>query len=89
MLKRFLKLFNNKPDDEAESPEFEGSYLDFLLTQAQPRVDTALHDCPEHDPLLLVIAEILRVSMEDVWSQELRQPLIDQHTPARAVKSRE
>lgn len=81
MLKRFLKFFNNKPDDEQQPPAYEGSYLDFLLTETQPHVREGLDACPEHDPLLLVIAEILRVSMEGIWSEEIRLPLTDQHTP--------
>lgn len=84
MLKRFLKFFKN---DDQEAPEFEGSYLDFLLSQVEPGVIAELDQCEEHDPLLLVIAEILRISMRGAWSPSLRRPLLDEHSP-RAVASR-
>ena len=84
MLKRFLKFFKN---DDQEAPEFEGSYLDFLLNQVEPGVIAELDQCEEHDPLLLVIAEILRISMRGAWSPSLRRPLLDEHSP-RAVASR-
>ena len=83
MLKRFLKFFKN---DDQEAPEFEGSYLDFLLTQVEPGVIAELDDCEEHDPLLLVIAEILRISMRGAWSPTIRRPLIDEHSPRSSAK---
>lgn len=83
MLKRFLKFFKN---DDQEAPEFEGSYLDFLLTQVEPGVIAELDDCEEHDPLLLVIAEILRISMRGAWSPTIRRPLIDEHSPRSSSK---
>lgn len=81
MLKRFLKFL--KHSDEEEIPDFEGSYLDYLLMCAQEGVEYELDMCKEHDPLLLVIAQILRVSMRNVWSVSLRRPLIDQHSPLK------
>ncbi|MEM1347843.1 MAG: hypothetical protein AAGI01_04745, partial [Myxococcota bacterium] len=79
MLKRFLQFF--KTHDDEDMPHFEGSYLDFVLEQSKPGVIGELEACREHDPLLLIIAEILRVSMEGTWSTTLRRPLIDQHSP--------
>lgn len=85
MLKRFLKFL--KGSEEEGLPDYDGSYLDFLLEQTRPGVEAELEVCPEHDPLLLVIAEILRVSMADVWSDTLRRPLIDQHSPLKRTTS--
>jgi hypothetical protein len=79
MLKRFLKFF--KGQEDVALPEFDGSYLDFLLMHSHEGVARELEQCPGHDPLLLVIAEILRVSMEGVWSETIRRPLRDQHSP--------
>ncbi len=80
MLKRFLKFF--KGQEDVALPEFDGSYLDFLLMHSHEGVAKELEQCPGHDPLLLVIAEILRVSMEGVWSDTIRHPLRDQHSPS-------
>lgn len=82
MLKRFLKFF--KPSDQEELPQFEGSYLDYLLSKASEEVEGALDTCPEHEPLLLVITQILNISMPGVWSSTLRQPLTDAKPPAPA-----
>ena len=82
MLKRFLKFF--KPSEEEELPQFEGSYLDYLLREARPGVARELELCPEHDPLLLVVVQVLRHSMRGVWSETLTRPLQDQHSPKRA-----
>ena len=82
MLKRFLKFF--KPSDQEELPQFEGSYLDYLLSRASEEVEEALNTCPEHEPLLLVITQILNISMPGVWSTTLRQPLTDATPPPPA-----
>lgn len=81
MLKRFLKFF--KPSEEEELPQFEGSYLDYLLREARPGVAKELDLCSEHDPLLLVVVQVLRGSMRGVWSDTLIRPLQDQHSPKR------
>lgn len=78
MLKRFLKFF--KTEDQ-EVPDFEGSYLDFVLAQIEPNVRNELATCSGHDPLLLVIAELLRHSMRGVWSEAIERPLTDEHSP--------
>ena len=75
MLKRFLKFF--KPEEQADLPEFEGSYLDFLMGQVMTGVVEELEECQEHDPLLLVIAGVLRQSMRGAWSPKLRRPLVE------------
>jgi hypothetical protein len=79
MFKRFLKFFRG----EEESPEepFEGSYLDHLLEQVRPLVEEQLEECPEHDPLLLVVVGILRHTMMGEWSPALRCPLTDSQSP--------
>ncbi len=79
MLKRFLKFF--KQEEVQPLPEFEGSYLDFLLKQIEPGVRHELELCPEHDPVLVVITQLLRVSMKGIWSEALRRPLLDAPRP--------
>lgn len=85
MLKKFLKLFKHEEHDDM--PALDGSYFDYLLRQIQPGVARELSQCQEHDPLLLVIAETLRVSMDGEWSDELVRPLLDEHSP-RPVATR-
>lgn len=80
MLKRLLKFF--KGGEEPPAPEHGGSYLDFLLEQARPGVQAELAACPEHDPLLLVIVQLLNVSMRGSWSQRVQRPLRDSFSPA-------
>lgn len=79
MLKRLLKFF--KGGEEPLAPEHGGSYLDFLMEQARPGVQAELDRCPEHDPLLLMIVQILNVSMRGAWSQRIQRPLRDTHSP--------
>lgn len=81
MLDKFLKFL------QSSSPErdFEGSYLDHLLEAVYPRVKEELEDCPEHDPLLVVIAEVLRETLPDEWDDELIQPLFDEQSPPLAA----
>lgn len=83
MLKRFLKFF--KPSEEEELPQFEGSYLDYLLRESSQGVSKELDLCPEHDPLLLVVVQVLRGSMRGVWSDTLTRPLQDQHSPKKSA----
>ncbi len=80
MFKRFLKFLKG---DEAEQVEerFEGSYLDHLLEEVRPAVETHLDDCPEHDPVLLVVVEVLQTTMRNAWAPGLREPLVDSSTP--------
>ena len=80
MLKRFLKFF--KQSEALELPEFEGSYLDYLMSRIEPEVIGELEACPEHDALLLVIAEMLRASMPQLWSATIDRPLRDRHSPS-------
>jgi hypothetical protein len=82
MLKRLLKFF--KGGEEPPAPEHGGSYLDFLLEQARPGVQGELAACPEHDPLLLVIVQLLNVSMRGSWSQRIERPLRDSFSPLPA-----
>ncbi len=82
MFKRFLKFFRG--EDDAPSEPFEGSYLDHLLGMLRPGVATQLKECPEHDPLLLVVVGILRMTMINAWSPLLRTPLTDTQSPGRS-----
>ncbi len=75
MLKKFLKLF--KHDEEQVSPDLEGSYLDYLLSYVEQGVEQELQICADHDPLLLVITNTLRIAMPGVWSESIARPLID------------
>lgn len=79
MFKRFLKFFRG--DEDHRSEPFEGSYLDHLLAQLQPDVDALLEQSPTHDPLLLVVVGILRLTMLNAWSTQLRTPLYDSQSP--------
>ena len=79
MFKRFLKFFRREED--APSEPFEGSYLDHLLAQVQPEVVEQLKECDDHDPLLLVVVAILRLTMMNEWSPVLRTPLLDSQSP--------
>lgn len=79
MLKRFLKFL--KGDDPNVVERFEGSYLDHLLEQIQPRVAEQVNECPEHDPLLLVVVGILRQTMMNVWDPRTTEPLLDSQSP--------
>ena len=81
MFKRFLKFFRGEEAAPAES--FEGSYLDHLLTRVEPLVKEQLEDCPDHDPLLLVVVGILRQTMMGAWSPLLRTPLHDSQSPGQ------
>ena len=85
MFKRFLKFFRG--DENTPAEPFEGSYLDHLLTRLKPHISEQLEDCPEHDPLLLVVAGILRFTMMNAWSPQLRTPLVDSQSPGRPAKS--
>lgn len=79
MFKRFLKFFRG--DEETPEEPFEGSYLDHLLSQVKPQVETQLAECPSHDPLLLAVVGILRYTMINAWSPKLRCPLVDSQSP--------
>lgn len=81
MFKRFLKFFRG--DEHSPEEPFEGSYLDHLLEQVRPAVEEQLEECPDHDPLLLVVAGILRLTMMNEWSPVLRSPLVDSQSPGK------
>lgn len=80
MFKRFLKFLKGDESEQLDE-RFEGSYLDHLLEQVRPAVERHLEDCPGHDPVLLVVVEVLRTTMPNAWAPGLRQPLIDSATP--------
>ncbi len=83
MLKKFLKFLKGASSER----EFDGSYLEHLLEQAEPRVEGQLAECPRHDPLLLVVAEILRLTKPDYWSDRIDCPLADEQSPAVSTSS--
>lgn len=80
MFKRFLKFLKGDEVDRQDD-RFEGSYLDHLLSQIYPVVKKDLEDCPEHDPVLLVVTAVLRETMPNVWASGLPEPLVDSQTP--------
>ncbi|MFW6054128.1 MAG: hypothetical protein ACOC9J_04885 [Persicimonas sp.] len=83
MLKKFLKFLKGASSER----QFDGSYLEHLLEQAEPRVEGQLAECPQHDPLLLVVAEILRLTKPEYWSARIDCPLADEQSPALAESS--
>ncbi|MFU8804566.1 MAG: hypothetical protein ACNA8W_12205, partial [Bradymonadaceae bacterium] len=78
MWKRFIKFF--KGTDEPPD-NYDGGYLDHLLETIQPRVAERLDECSTHDPLLLVVAEILLEAVPNIWQAEYNAPLIDDLSP--------
>lgn len=84
MLKKFLKLF--KHNEEQVNPDLEGSYLDYVLSYVEQGVEQELQICNDHDPLLLVITNTLRVAMPGAWSEVITRPLVDPlKAPARKM----
>ncbi|QDG50005.1 hypothetical protein FIV42_04390 [Persicimonas caeni] len=81
MLKKFLKFLKGTTQEQA----FEGSYLDHLLEQVRPSVEAQLEECPEHDPLLVVVTEILRLSKPEQWTEAIECPLADEQSPELAA----
>lgn len=79
MFRRFLKFL--KGDENGADERFEGSYLDHLLEQIRPTLIKQLQHCPEHDPVLLAVAGVLRATMLNAWALEMREPLVDKQTP--------
>ena len=74
MLKKFLKFLRG---DSEEPEEFDGSYLADLLRRVEPRMVEGLDACPKHDPLPLLVAEILRESAGDQFKREIECPVTD------------
>lgn len=78
MWKRFIKFFKGTD----EPPEnFEGGYLDHLLETVEPRIAARLEACPSHDPILLVVAEILLEAVPNIWEPDYAAPLVDDLSP--------
>jgi hypothetical protein len=79
MFKEFLDYLGGNNDAE-EIPE--GGYLDHLLEEVEPRVESELEACPGHDPFLLVAAEVMRTLTDGRWADdELRCPIADADSP--------
>ena len=79
MLKKFLKFLRG----DSEDPEqFEGSYLSEVLSRIQPRMVEELEECPEHDPLPLAVAEILKETGGEKFDHELECPVTDSESPS-------
>lgn len=78
MWKRFIKFF--KGTDEPPE-DFDGGYLDHLLATVEPRVAARLKACPTHDPVLLVVAEILLEAVPNIWEPDYAAPLVDDLSP--------
>lgn len=81
MFKRFLKFL--KGDEDVIDQHFEGSYFEHILEQVRPTIATSLEECPDHDPTLLLVVNILKGSMPNTWNQDVRSPLVDKKTPTR------
>lgn len=77
MLKKFLQILKGG----APAQDFEGSYLDCLLAKTRPLARERMKTCPEHDPLLVVVTEILRQLAPNVWSECGEAPLEDVQSP--------
>lgn len=77
MLRKFLQILKGN----TQTPDFEGSYLDFLLDQAHDEATAALRACPEHDPLLTLAIEVLRGTNLELTAQLSGEPLVDAHSP--------
>ena len=75
MFKRFLKFLRG--DEDAINEPFEGSYLDHLLVKIRPDAEAQLRECPEHDPVLLVVVGIFQATMLNAFQPEIRTPLTD------------
>lgn len=84
MLKRFLKLLKGSSEPPVD---FEGSYLDHVLQEIYPRVARRLAECPAHDPLLVVVAEVLFQTAPEVWQPDYAGPLRDAHSPGATAKA--
>lgn len=77
MLKKFLQILKGN----APVQDFEGSYLDYLLAKTRPSARARMDACPEHDPLLVVITEILRQLAPEAWAELDKRPLTDSQSP--------
>lgn len=77
MLKKFLQILKGG----APAQDFEGSYLDYLLAKTRPLARERMEACPEHDPLLVVITEILRQLAPNAWTECGDAPLEDMQSP--------
>lgn len=78
MLKKFLKFLRGGSEN---SEHLEGSYLDELLDRVRPRVAEQLEECPEHDAMPLLVAEILREVTEERFDEKPRCPVVDAQSP--------
>jgi hypothetical protein len=78
MLKKFLQFLKGNEQEEVPGG---GSYLDQLLEKVRPIVAEELEDCPEHDPLLVLVVSILTTTMPNRWDSELPCPLSDTQSP--------
>lgn len=77
MLKKFLQILKGS----APAQDFDGSYLDYLLAKARPRALARMQACPQHDPLLIVVTELLRQLAPDAWAEPGDAPLSDAQSP--------
>lgn len=78
MLKKFLQILKGG----APVQDFDGSYLDYLLEKIRPPARVRLDACPEHDPVLVVVTEILRQLAPGAWAELDDTPLADAQSPA-------
>jgi len=78
MLKQFLKFLRG---DGKESNEFDQGYLKELLRGIQPGLVEKLDACPEHDPLPLLVAEMMRKVDQQRFATDLKGPVTDAQSP--------
>ncbi len=74
MLEKFLKFFQGDADEAAQ---MSGSYLSHLLDELEPDLREQLEECPEHDPLPLLVALVVRETGGDRFDGELECPVAD------------
>lgn len=77
MLKKFLQILKGG----APAQDFEGSYLDYLLAKSRPLARERMDARPEHDPLLVIVTEILRQLAPNAWAELGDVALSDSQSP--------
>lgn len=84
MLKKFLKFLRGDGED---SEALDQSYLNELLRSVQPRVVEKLEECPQHDPLPLLVAEIVGEVDRQRFKYDLDSPVTDPQSPGLDPKT--
>jgi len=85
MLREFLDFLRG---DGEEPDEVDESYLSDLLRSIQPRVVEELDECPDHDPLPLIVAVLLGEVDRQRFGGEVGCPVTDPESPSLEGDSR-